>query len=368
MGLKKLILNICLRIVDLCTFWIRPVPGTITFISLTHDHLTSDFKLLDEQLQKDGRWKITYDLMVFRKNLWGDFLYFLNCLRQLPEIKRSQLVILNDNNYVISHMKPRHTKVLQVWHACGAVKQFGNQIRRQYEVRNYDAVLACAPCWKKPYSEAFELREDQVKTVGCPRIDELLDEKKMKKRVDRLLEKYPQLKDRKILLYAPTFRGNIVDGLYSVPFSGREVVRQLPEDWVLVSKYHPLLRESIETDDRSFDLSREDLYTLMAASTAMISDFSSVIFDYSLLGKPMVSYVPDLEEYKETIGLNIPYEEDFPGKITRSQQELAQAVKDFDSYNFQKLRQFRDKYFTHRDIRNTERSVALIETMMEQPL
>ncbi len=294
MGLKKLILNFCLRIVDLLTFWIQPEPGTITFISLTHNRLSSDFALIDEQLKKDGRWKINYDLMVFRKNLWGDFLYFLNCLRQLPEIKRSQLVILNDNNYVISHMKPRHTKVLQVWHACGAVKQFGNQIRRQYSVGNYDAVLACSPVWKKPYSEAFAMSENQVKITGCPRLDTLLDESAMKKRSARLLKKYPQLRDRKILLYAPTFRGNIMDGMYSAPFSAQKLTDCLPEDWILVSKYHPLLRHSIEIDDRSLDLSGEDLYTLMWMSSAMVSDFSSVIFDYSLLMKPMIAYVPDL--------------------------------------------------------------------------
>lgn len=367
MGLKKLILNFCLRIVDLLTFWIQPEPGTITFISLTHNRLSSDFALIDEQLKKDGRWKINYDLMVFRKNLWGDFLYFLNCLRQLPEIKRSQLVILNDNNYVISHMKPRHTKVLQVWHACGAVKQFGNQIRRQYSVGNYDAVLACSPVWKKPYSEAFAMSENQVKITGCPRLDTLLDESAMKKRSARLLKKYPQLRDRKILLYAPTFRGNIMDGMYSAPFSAQKLTDCLPEDWILVSKYHPLLRHSIEIDDRSLDLSGEDLYTLMWMSSAMVSDFSSVIFDYSLLMKPMISYVPDLEEYAQTIGLNIPYLKDFPGPVTVTEEEIAEAVQVTSPEDITRRRKFRDKYFTHIDRNNTRRVVDLIDDMMKQP-
>lgn len=367
MGLKKLILNFCLRIVDLLTFWIQPEPGTITFISLTHNRLSSDFALIDEQLKKDGRWKINYDLMVFHKNLWGDFLYFLNCLRQLPEIKRSQLVILNDNNYVISHMKPRHTKVLQVWHACGAVKQFGNQIRRQYSVGNYDAVLACSPVWKKPYSEAFAMSENQVKITGCPRLDTLLDESAMKKRSARLLKKYPQLRDRKILLYAPTFRGNIMDGMYSAPFSAQKLTDCLPEDWILVSKYHPLLRHSIEIDDRSLDLSGEDLYTLMWMSSAMVSDFSSVIFDYSLLMKPMIAYVPDLEEYAQTIGLNIPYLKDFPAPVTVTEEEIAEAVQVTSPEDITRRRKFRDKYFTHIDRNNTRRVVDLIDDMMKQP-
>ena len=365
MGLKILILNFCLRIVDICTFWIKPKPGTITFISLTHNRLTSDFALIDEQLKKDGRWEIRYDLMVFRKNLWGDFLYFLNCLRQLVEIKRSQLVILNDNNYVISHMKPKSTKVLQVWHACGAVKRFGNQIRRKYTVSNYDAVLACSPVWQRVYSEAFGVQPAQVQVTGCPRLDTLLDAGAMEKKARGLLEKYPQLKGKKILLYAPTFRGNIMDGMRPASFSAQAVVKDLPEDWILVSKYHPLLRQTIEVDDRSLDLSGEDLYALMHLSTAMVSDFSSVIFDYSLLQKPMISYVPDLEEYRNTIGLNMPYEADFPGAVTFSEQQLVQAVKDLDRDDWKKLDDFRDKYLTHTGGGNTQRVCALIDEMME---
>lgn len=98
------------------------------------------------------------------------------------EIKRSQLVILNDNNYVISHMKPKSTKVLQVWHACGAVKRFGNQIRRKYTVSNYDAVLACSPVWQRVYSEAFGVQPAQVQVTGCPRLDTLLDAGAMEKK------------------------------------------------------------------------------------------------------------------------------------------------------------------------------------------
>ena len=155
MGLSKIILNIALKIVDILTFYIHPKKNHITFISLTQSELSSDFKLIDKQLRHENKYDIHYILLMFEKNLWGDFKYFLNCLKQLVEIKKSSLVILNDNNYVISHMKPKNVKVLQIWHACGAVKKFGNQIKRQYPVQNYDYVLCNAEYWKDPYSQAF---------------------------------------------------------------------------------------------------------------------------------------------------------------------------------------------------------------------
>ena len=208
MGLSKIILNIALKIVDILTFYIRPKKNHITFISLTQSELSSDFKLIDKQLRHENKYDIHYILLMFEKNLWGDFKYFLNCLKQLVEIKKSSLVILNDNNYVISHMKPKNVKVLQIWHACGAVKKFGNQIKRQYPVQNYDYVLCNAEYWKDPYSQAFNVKKDQVLVTGMPRIDTLLNLNGK----DEFYLKYPELKDKKLCLYAPTFRGNIIDG------------------------------------------------------------------------------------------------------------------------------------------------------------
>ena len=208
MGLSKIILNIALKIVDILTFYIRPKKNRITFISLTQSELSSDFKLIDKQLRHENKYDIHYILLMFEKNLWGDFKYFLNCLKQLVEIKKSSLVILNDNNYVISHMKPKNVKVLQIWHACGAVKKFGNQIKRQYPVQNYDYVLCNAEYWKDPYSQAFNVEKDQVLVTGMPRIDTLLNLNGK----DEFYLKYPELKDKKLCLYAPTFRGNIIDG------------------------------------------------------------------------------------------------------------------------------------------------------------
>lgn len=87
-------------------------------------------------------------------------------------------------------------------------KKFGNQIKRQYPVRNYDYVLCNAEYWKEPYSKAFGVDKDQVLVTGMPRVDTLLNAD----RTDEFFLKYPQLKGKKLCLYAPTFRGNIIDG------------------------------------------------------------------------------------------------------------------------------------------------------------
>ncbi len=71
-------------------------------------------------------------------------------------------------------MKPNNAKVLQIWHACGAVKKFGNQIKRQYPVHNYDYVLCNADIWKEPSHKLWG-KKNQVLVTGMPRIDTLLN-------------------------------------------------------------------------------------------------------------------------------------------------------------------------------------------------
>lgn len=365
MGLNKIILNISLSIVNALTFFIRPLSNRILFISLTADHLSSDFKQINNALEKEKKYEIKYNLVKFKKNLVGDFCYFINCLKQVVEIKRARLVIINDNNYVISRMKPKHTKVLQVWHAAGAVKKFGNQIKRQYEIKNYDAVISSAPYWKTCYAQAFGVQENQVYDCGMARIDRLLNKEKMKKKVSEFYVRYPQTKEKQCILYAPTFRGNIIDGFQIESLDLDKISEKIPEHMMILYKFHPLLGEIRFKTDKALAVNNEDLYTLMHISTCLISDYSSVIFDYSLLKKPMIAYVPDLDHYRKTIGLNMNYESEFPGAICFKEDEVLNAISQLDSYDYEKLSDFQKKYIIHDDGKDTKRIVELIHELMK---
>lgn len=170
--------------------------------------------------------------MEFENSPLSKIHYFFNCLYQWIEIKQSSLVILNDNNYIVSHKLPDGVKVLQMWHACGAVKKFGNQIQRKYPIRNYGYVLCNSDYWKPIYSEAFHVQEEQVICTGSCRIDTLLNEDHR----EEFYEKYPELIGKKLCLYAPTFRGNIMDGFRIQSFDFTKV-----KDYVILYKFHPLL-------------------------------------------------------------------------------------------------------------------------------
>lgn len=360
MSLEKLILNICLKIVAFFSFFVKQDPNRITFVSLTQDCLSSDFELIDAALKKENKYHIYYNLIVYEKNLKGTFTYFLNCLKQYVDLKKSKLVIINDNNYVISTIKPKDTHVLQVWHACGAVKKFGNEIQRKYPIQNYDAILCNAPYWQDIYARSFHVQPNQVYVTGMPRIDTLLDEALQKKNKEEFLKRYPQIRNKKVILYAPTFRGNLMDGLQINSFDFKKVEEQLNSDYVILYKFHPLLGD-VQIQSNAINVNKEDLYTLFTVSDCLISDYSSIVFDYSLLDKKTIIYSNDLEEYTEDIGLNIHLNEEF-NYVCTNEDQLVQAILDTKpSYKLD----FQKKYMVYTDGKNTSRVIDLIDELMK---
>lgn len=360
MGLEKLILNLLLGI---CRPFVCLLPiqkRKVTFISLTMNTLSGDFKKIVSELEKDNQLKLKYNLVKFEKTLLGKFKYLLNCFTQLYEVCTSHVVIINDNNYVISKFKRNGVKVIQIWHACGAVKKFGNQIERQYHIQNYDYVISCADEWKTAFSQAFGVNQNQVIACGLPRTDALCDSAKVEQYRNTLIKRFPILKDSYVYLYAPTFRGNIIGGFRYETLPLEHMLQQLPENSIIMYKMHPLLGDvNMGSHPRILNMNKENLNALLCIADCLISDYSSVIFDYSIVGRKMIFYVPDLENYKETIGLNVDYE-NMPGDICESVPSLTESMKKQSTIRDSRLDVFRDVYFKSCDGKNAKRIAQLI--------
>lgn len=366
MGIKKKILYVVLFIVN---FFIRLFPiqkDRIVFVSLASNTLTSDLQLLYDALAKEGHFKLQCVLMKYdKKSVKNNFLYMLNTMQQIWYINRSSMVLLNDNNYVVSNFKRDGVIVIQVWHATGAIKKFGNTIKREYPIRNYDYVIANSSYWEKPYAAAFDVAKKAVKVTGMPRVDKLLDSGYIQSTKERLLKKYPILQGRKVILYAPTFRGNIYQGFTGVDINCDEIMRSLGKEYILIYKLHPLLQDNrLDSYKYAFNMNHEDTHDLFTITDILVSDFSSIIFDFSLLSKPIVLYTPDLEEYALDVGLFLDYKTQIPGNICYNEQELVQAIQ--LPYNKEEIDVFRDTFFTHQDGNNLTRVLSFINDEMKK--
>ena len=339
----------------------------ITFISLENPKLARDFSLINKKLLEEDKYELNYVLFKYENNLLGQLKYIYMSIKQLFNINSSHLVLIDFNNFVISKFKRPEVKVLQVWHATGAIKKFGNSLEHSYKIKNYDYAICNSEIFVKPFSEAFAIPEENVKVTGIPVTDNLFDEEKVIKTRDKLYKELPVLEDKKVITYAPTFRGKLGDGFRQVPIDLDYIQKKLGDDYLIIYKPHPLITNiDIKGNPNILVKAHESIKKIFSVTDILISDYSAVIFDYSIKNSPLLAYAPDLETYKNSPGIYENYEEIFAGRICRTEDDIVSKIKNIDFENYEFKGEFFEKSFKYRDGKSTERVVKLIDQIMEE--
>ena len=180
----------------------------------------------------------------------------------------------------------------------------------------------------------------------------------------------PVLKGKKVILFAPTFRGNGVGSAY-YPFEKFKVetlLETLGEDYMLIIKHHPFVTEkhpvSKKVADRVLDLSKDsEINDLLFVTDVLITDYSSVIFEASLLNIPMLFYAYDLEEYIVNRDFYYPFKEFVPGKIVRDVPQIRNAISEQD-FEAEKVETFKNRFFDDLDGKSSERVADFILSLL----
>lgn len=286
----------------------------------------------------------------------------------------SDIIILDDyypEIYKVDYDKS--VKVLQVWHACGAFKSLGferlgkagappfnTRVHKCYThipVSSYHSV--------KHHAEGFAIDESKFYPIGIPRTDIFFDEKYKKETHDKMFEVFPACKNSKtVYLYAPTFRGNnATDATF--PFDKLDLEKWgellVEEDATLIIKLHPFVSKRIEIPkkykNRIYDATDyREVNDILFIVDVLITDYSSIIYEMSLLRKPMVFYAFDQKYYEATRDFYEPYEDLVPGRIVHEFDELMSTLQNKD-FEFNKMDNFIEKNFTYTDGKSTDRVI-----------
>jgi CDP-ribitol ribitolphosphotransferase len=223
-----------------------------------------------------------------------------------------------DNAYLPIHVAPhRHTTtVVQVWHAAGAIKRFGvdtarplDEPERTFLHRHYDYVVVGGEAVREPYAAALRTPVERVLALGSPRTDFFADDEAMADARARVLAAHPGLVGRRVVLYAPTFRGRGDRKRASLDLDAVRLRAALPDDHVLVLKGHPNL-DPAATPTAGYDVIVEpttEINDLLVVTDVLVTDYSSSIVEFALLRRPIVLLVPDLAEYEADPGLYVDY-------------------------------------------------------------
>lgn len=219
---------------------------------------------------------------------------------------------------------------------------------------------------KKVYSEVFGIGEEKCLPFGLMRNDGYNDEENIGAFKEEFYKEYPHLKNKKIILFAPTFRGDSVRTAY-YPYevlNQKEIYDLCGKDKVFLLKMHPFIREKMKINEeykqRIIDFSDyPDINSLFYVTDLLITDYSSSIYEFAMLSKPMLFFAFDKDNYESKRSLHRTLEESAPGKVCLTFEEMLGTIRKGD-FETDKLEKFREENFTHSEGLATDRVIDFI--------
>ena len=286
----------------------------------------------------------------------------------------SRVFVVDDYFFPIYVIRPRGTTIIQTWHACGAFKKVGYSVldksfgldeavaQRVRVHSNYDVCLVASQAAAPHYAEAFrQPLERFVSRLGIPRTDVLFGEERLARTQAAVRERYGLTDGRRVILYAPTFRGDDITDARATDDLELGVMRDaLGDDHVLLVRLHPFVRSrtTIGPDLTGFviDVSDyPDINELMLVSDVLVTDYSSAIYEFALLERPMVFFAPDHEAYERERGFYFDYLTGVPGPMFETTAALAAYLR-AGTFDLERVERFRrEASFDVADGRSTAR-------------
>lgn len=329
-------------------FKLLPVQRKITYISRQSNTLPVDFGLVIQEMERRHlEYQTVVLIRMIGEGICGKIGYCLHIFRQMYHIATSEMVVLDTYCIAVSLLHQRDSLiVVQMWHALGAMKKFGYSILDKEEGtkrslaeamqmhKNYTYVFTSSEFCAPFFAEAFHVSARKMVVMPLPRLDLLKDVEYVENIKEHIYSRYPQLLEgeKEILVYAPTFRkegGNFEEE--SLKLAAEKLASVIDHSrYQLVVKFHPLsnivLRDSSVLQDWEFST-----IDFCQIADAVILDYSAVMFEVALLGKPMYFYTFDYDSYMESRDVYIDFRKYIPGVITGEAQKLAEAIEHHDS-------------------------------------
>ena len=368
--IKKLILFLenSINLVYQIASHITPKNGTrVLLMSESRCPINGNLKALDDRIRERGldksRLKMSY---WFVKTLEDDsgFKILWVWLRLAFISARQDYIFVDDYSTFFNNVKlnPK-TTLVQVWHAGVGFKAVGyarfgkkgtpNPWRCCY--RQLDYAIVGGEFLREVYAEVFGIDRERCLPYGLMRLDNYLDAKKVAVFRRDFYDKNPDWQGRKIILFAPTFRGPSQRTAY-YPYEMLDwdkIYDFCGDEYLFVIKQHPFIMKPVEIESkyagRIIDFSGyPDINELFYVTDILITDYSSNIYEFSLHRKPMLFFAFDKEEYELMRGLHRTLDRHAPGKVCRTTEELLEAIRTGD-FEMERLYRFVKENFDNTD-------------------
>lgn len=327
---------------------------------------------INDSMRTQGHYSNTFNLIkkVF-SNLKSTLSYYFSLYDQMVSIASSKVIIVDGYNLPVSLLKHKKgTKVIQMWHALGAIKKFGYQsigkvdginptVARILKMHaNYDYVISGSEGMNKYFAEAFNVPIEKVLAIGTPSIEFL--KKKDNKIAKKIKEKYPALKNKINVLYSPTFRNE-------KNYNYEELINNTDFTKVNLIITNHFKVEERATDPRVININSNEFQTfdILKIVDYVITDYSALMIDAAVINKKILLYVYDYDEYKKNNGVNLDLLNDFPTIAYQDAKKLMNVINK-NKYDIKAYHEFQKKYTPHIKTTSTEANMDLIKRCLDE--
>lgn len=342
-----------------------PIKREYVLFTIRPSSKMSNMQILYDALSKEG-----YNT----KKLEAKITTLADDFRCMYNIAKSKVILTDGDYYFLFGLKKSNSlKVIQLWHAGGAFKKFGCDIyaknddrRSQQEEHHtsYTYVIASSKSVVPFYSSAFNISQDNILPLGVPRTDALFKININQAR-EFFYKKYNLDPKKKIIVYAPTFRepnGAFKDlGKFECKINIDKFNEKFGEKYYLALRIHPNYKIDSKEFSKFINVSTEKQDLVLAVADCLISDYSSIIFDYAYFRRPMFFYAYDLINYLKERSFYENYATIVPGPIVTNEEELfAEIEQHIQYFNPKDIESFWDKYMGSCEGHSTQNLIELV--------
>lgn len=350
--LAKIILNLYYQILTHITI---KNGKRVLFMSENRERIMDNLEAIDKRMKERGldkEFEVSYSFRnIFKSERQNPFKW----ISVITKIAMQDYIFVDDYVPVFSFLKlNKKTTLVQTWHAGFGFKLVGfgrfgingspHPIQSCH--RKYTYGIVGNNNLKEIYSEVWGIDKDSLLATGMPRLEHFLDEDLIKEKRKFFYENYPEFKNKRVINFAPTYRGSNQYNAYydysKLDFDKLTAYCKKTNSVFIFGKHH-FIKEEIpikkEHEGYLYDFSKYKLNDTFYITDVLITDYSSCFYDFLLLKKPVIFYTYDKAIYSSTRGVHRPIDKVAPGIVCETFDELLNALdstnkKDFEIKDF----------------------------------
>jgi len=296
-------------------------------------------------------------------------------IRSMFHLATAKIVFVDNYFAFLSVMNFKSgVECIQLWHAAGAIKKFGMEDPTFYErspaaqkrfikvYARFDKVVVGSDAMMPVFNKAFNVTEDRFLKTGIPRTDFFFDEVAMDIAHRAVLSAYPAIENKKVILYAPTFRRDQLAG-QDIAINVEKMTASPGSEYVVLIRMHPAVKmnEKGPRLNGVLDVSGyPNVNELLVVTDYLITDYSSLPYEFSLLNRPQIFYPYDLANYEIESGFWGPYEDVVPGPVVQSTDEIIELIRE-DDFDLQQVKDFSERWNTYSKGHSAKALVAYLK-------